>query len=181
MYLFQTCAQHQNICKTLILEHLSDLATRGGVDLTGTNQHGIKKRNTVTAALTIQSLVGRALNNKYYLLASLDLSLAFDVVDRPLFYKIMETMGIPESVRTLLDDWLTDQINYVKSNGSNYAFYSSNHGTVQGSVLGAVLFSLFIRLYNELEELATYPDDNYIREENGNLKVELDKLKAKTD
>jgi hypothetical protein len=64
---------------------------------------------------------------------------------------------------------MTDQISYDEVFVSNSAFYSSSHGTVQGSVLGPVPFSLFIRPLYELEELTTYPDDNYIREENGNL------------
>jgi hypothetical protein len=66
-----------------------DLATRIKVDLTRTNQHGFKKgRSTATAAFTIQSLIGRALNsNNYYVLASLNLILAFDMVDRPLLHK----------------------------------------------------------------------------------------------
>jgi hypothetical protein len=36
----------------------------------------------------------------------------------------METMGIPDDVRRLLDDWLTDQISYNEANGSNSAFFT---------------------------------------------------------
>jgi hypothetical protein len=85
-----------------------DLATRNAVDLTGTNQNGYEnERSTVTAALTIQSLIERALNHdNYFVLASLNLKSVFDGVDRPLLHKRMETMGIPYDVRTLSEDWL---------------------------------------------------------------------------
>jgi hypothetical protein len=64
---------------------------KNAVDLTGTNQHGFKKeRGTVTAALTIQSLIVRKLyKHNYFVLASL--SLGFNVVDRPLLQKEWRT------------------------------------------------------------------------------------------
>ena len=58
-------------------------------DLTGEAQYGFKKnRSTVKAGLTIQSILIRALDhNKYALIASIDLSVAFDVVNIKLLLK----------------------------------------------------------------------------------------------
>jgi hypothetical protein len=94
---------------------------------------------------------------------------------------MIETMGIPDDEKTFFEDWLTDEINYVKANGSKSALHSSNHGTLQDSVSGPVQFSLCsIPLY-ELDEQTTYTGGNHNGEENGNLKVALDKVKAKTE
>ena len=53
------------------------------MDLTGINQHGLKKdRSTTTAGQAIQSALARALDQgQYSLLANLDLSSAFDMVN----------------------------------------------------------------------------------------------------
>ena len=62
-----------------IFERIYEIEDMNNVDLTGTNQHGFKrKRSTSTAGLEIQSEIARALDsNKYTLMASLDLSSAF--------------------------------------------------------------------------------------------------------
>ena len=49
----------------------------------------------------------------------------------------------------------------------------------QGSVLGPVLFSIFIRPIYEIEALTTYADDNYIGAENKILAKALDEIKLK--
>ena len=65
------------------MEDLIIIAKLNKVDLTGDSQHGFKQeRSTVTAAAAIQSMISRALDeNNYYVLASLDLSAAFDIVN----------------------------------------------------------------------------------------------------
>ena len=78
-----------NLCSTsknfekLILLKLQKLEIKHKIDLTGKPQHGFKqKRSTATASLTLQSLIARALDgDNYALMASLDLSSAFDVVN----------------------------------------------------------------------------------------------------
>ena len=70
----------------LIIHRLKEIEVMSGVDLTGIPQHGFKqKRSTATAGLTIQSVLSQALDsNKYSIMASIDLSAAFDVVNIPL-------------------------------------------------------------------------------------------------
>ena len=74
------------------------------MDLTGEYQHGFKQeRSTITTALNIQSIISRALDaNSYYVLASLDLSAAFDLVNRELLFNRMKQMGIPNDIISLL-------------------------------------------------------------------------------
>ena len=65
----------------MILKRIQTIELNFNVDLISKQQHGKSKSNT-TLALQLQSLIARALDNDNYLLmASLDLSTAFDVVN----------------------------------------------------------------------------------------------------
>ena len=77
--------------------HLKKLESDNNCDLTGTEQHGFKtKRSTNTAGLVLQSVLSHSLNNNNYaLMASLDLSAAFDVVNIELLLKRLKNIGLP--------------------------------------------------------------------------------------
>ena len=79
----------------------------------------------------------------------------------------------------LLKDWLTDRKSFVDINGEHSSLHDDNHGTVQGSVLGPVLFSIFIRPLYDLEIITTYADDNYLGSENYNLNLAKLEIKRK--
>ena len=95
-------------------------------------------------------------------LASLDLTAAFDVVDRNLLRKRLKIMETPVQLIHLLDDWLSDRSAYCEVKKNNYEFFDVNFGTIQGSVNGPLLFALFISLLADLTTLTTYADDNYL-------------------
>ncbi len=60
-----------------------EIQKENNVDHSGVEQHGFKKfKSTASAGLIIQSLIARAMDsNKYALMASIDLSAAFDLVN----------------------------------------------------------------------------------------------------
>ena len=72
--------------KKLILQRIQDIEDLKNIDLTNSNQHGFKRgKSTTTAGLAIQSALARALDlGQFALLANLDLSSAFDVVNKNL-------------------------------------------------------------------------------------------------
>ena len=74
------------------------------VDLNGKSQHGFKrKHSTATAGLQIQALLARATDGDMYsLMASLDLSAAFDVVNVELLLKRLKILGILPDIIDLL-------------------------------------------------------------------------------
>ena len=163
--------------------HLWEISKANNVDLTGECQHGFKTdRSTITAALHLQSLISRALDNdNYYVQASLDLSSAFDIVNRELLFERMKIFGIPNDVMQLIKAWLNERLFYVECGGATSSIYEDNHGTIQGSVLGPVLFCLFIRPLLEIEELTTFADDNYMGEEDKNVDIAISRIIAKTE
>ena len=91
------------------------------MDLTNESQHGFKRgKSTTTASLAIQSALARALDLGHFaLLANLDLSSAFDVVNINLLLKRMRISGLPDDVVRLVEIWLTDRKYYVSVNGKH--------------------------------------------------------------
>ena len=71
------------IFEKLILQRINAIEDENEVDLTGVNQHDIKRRkSTKTAVMSIQSALDAALEEgKFAMMASLDQSLAFDLVN----------------------------------------------------------------------------------------------------
>ena len=79
------------------------------VDLSGKQQHGFKRnRSTATLGLQLQSLIARALDDdNYALMASIDLSAAFDVVNVDLLIHRLTVFGLPADLGGLIKIWLT--------------------------------------------------------------------------
>ena len=80
------------------------------IDLTGKAQHGFKKKHsTTTAGLKLQTVLARALDgNNYALMASLDLSAAFDVVNVELLLKRLQIIGLPDDLVSPIRNWLSE-------------------------------------------------------------------------
>jgi hypothetical protein len=73
-------------------------------------------------------------------------------------------MGIPKDLTQLLEIWLRNRFFYVEANGMNSTIFNNNIGTIQGSILGPILYALFIRPLYDVEKLTTFADDNYVVE-----------------
>ena len=133
------------------------------VDITGKQQHGFKKgKSTLTLGLKIQSLIARALDeDNYALMASLDLSAAFDVVNIRLLIKRLKIMGLPEDVIELIKVWLTNRSFYVSVDNNNSTLFDLICGTVQGSILGPILYAIYISPIFDLVRMSSFADDNF--------------------
>jgi hypothetical protein len=171
------------VYEKLILKRLEEIGEENNIDLTGVQQHGFKKkRSTTTASLTLQSLLSRKMDqSKFASMASLDLSAAFDLVDLDLLNERIRVMGLPCDVRKLLEIWLENRFYYVHANGTNSILRTINVGTVQGSILGPILYALFIRPLYDIEKLTTFADDNYIISWSTTKEKTLEILKNKLD
>ena len=151
------------IFEKLILQRIRKLEFDNKIDLTGKSQHGFKpNHSTLTAGLKLQTLITRAVDEDMYaLMASLDLSAAFDVVNVELLLKRLNIIGLPSDVIDLVSVWLTNRYFYVSLDGSNSCVHECSVGTVQGSILGPILYSIFVSPLLALTELTLFADDNY--------------------
>ena len=178
-----------NICslakifERVILLKISTLEAINNVDLTGTHQHGFKKgHSTVSAMLEIQDRLATGLDKgKYGAMMSLDLSAAFDVVNHNKLFKILKKKGLPCGLVQIIKEWLTRRRFYVEVNGTNSTFLNITCGTLQGSVLGPVLFALFMSPIYDLVEMITYADDSYIISMDKCINRAISKVKMKVE
>ncbi len=159
-----------NLCSTskvfekLILKRILFLQDLHRVDLTGSKQHGFKKNHsTSTLSANLQSLIARALEeDEMVLLASLDLSAAFDLVNIDLLIKRLEIVGLPQDVIELITVWLKNRSFYVCIDNQVSTMYDLLLGTVQGSILGPILYAIFVSPLFDICELSSFADDIYI-------------------
>jgi hypothetical protein len=100
--------------------------------------------------------------DQYVLVASLNLCAAFDVVNVDLLLVRLRKMGLPTDIINLLESWLKDRQSYVEVRNCCSQYFGSDVGTVQGSILGPILFSLFISCLLEKEDLISYANDSYV-------------------
>ena len=151
------------IFEKLILKQIHYLESTNKLDLTGKQQHGFKKRkSTATAGALLQSIIARAADEKcYVIMASLDLNAAFDLVNVDLLIKRLRIMGMPSDLIKLIREWLIRRSFYVQVGDDCSAMFDSDCGTIQGLVLGPVLYAIFVSPLFDLTQLTNFADDNY--------------------
>ena len=152
------------VFEKMILKRLLEIQDENNCDITGLNQHGFKRgRSTCTLSIEIQNLIARALDeDKTVLLASLDLSAAFDIVNISLLLKRLRILGLPNDIIDLIEVWLRNRMFYVTVDGRNSRIYDLLLGTVQGSILGPVLYAIFIAPVFDIERLFAFADDKFV-------------------
>lgn len=152
------------VFEKVILKRIMQIQNENKVDLTGDPQHGFKHaKSTATAGLIIQSIISRAIDsNQYALMASIDLSAAFDLVNTKLLVKRLKIIGLPSDIVRLIELWLGHRSFYVSINGTNSMVIDLNCGVIQGSILGPMLYAIYVSPLYDLLKLTTFADDNFI-------------------
>ena len=174
-----------NLCSTskifekLILQRLHQIEIQNLIDLTNRSQHGFKKNHsTNSAALVLQSVLARALDGgNIALMASLDLSAAFDLVNVELLLLRLRRIGLPDDVISLVGNWLSLRYYYVSVDGRSSIIHELNVGTVQGSILGPILYAIFVSPLFDLAKMTKFADDNFVIKYNKSMSQLIDDMK----
>ena len=111
---------------------MMQIGTLSGIDLTGKQQHGFKRnKSTTTLSLHLLSLIAWALDNDdHALMASIDLSSAFDIVNIDMLMVKLELVSLPGDVIALIEVWLRNWFFYVDLADHTSILYKINTGTI---------------------------------------------------
>ena len=95
----------------------------------------------------------------------MDLSKAFDCIRHDLLIAKLHAYGFSREALALINDYLTNRQQRVKVNGSFSSWKSVTRGVPQGSVLGPLLFNIYINdllLFIQNSDICNYADDTSI-------------------
>jgi hypothetical protein len=155
------------VFEKLIFKRIMEIQDLNNVDATGKQHHGVKKgKSTLTLGHKIQSLIARVMD--YVLMDSLHLSAVFDVVNIPLLIKRLKVVGLPEGLISLIKVWLQNCYFYVSIGNRNSTLHDLTSGTVQPSILGPILYAIYISPVFDLVNMSSFADVSYTLKWNTN-------------
>ena len=147
-----------------LMSIMEGLKVQASEDLTSENQHGFKPgHSTTTATLSIQGRIAKAFSRKKHVLViTLDLSAAFDLLDKEKLKRRMLLMNYPNQLINVIYSWLSERSAFVKINEEMSRIFQVPFGCVQGSVTGPTLFSILLSQLGLVHsDMIRYADDAY--------------------
>ena len=132
-----------------------------------------ESRSTSHALLSLTETIKKSINNgKFGGGIFLDLQKAFDTVDHKILLQKLEHYGIRGKVLDWFRSYLSSRSQYVVVNGHSFKILPSTCGVSQGSVLGPLLFLIYVNnlLYvSKILKFYLFADDISIYYDSENL------------
>ena len=153
-------------------------------------QFGFQSRKSSTDAVLyfIEKIKGNLENNNDTGAVFLDLAKAFNSISHEVFLKKAENFNLPQSAILLLKPFLENRTQCVKLGIDLSDKTTINHGVSQGTVLGPLIFLLYVNDFSEKLEgendVVQFADDTSIIckfEPNENIPQKIEKIIEQTD
>ena len=175
------CKVLESIITSQILQFLSDhhLITR--------HQHGFLARHSTTTNLLecINDWTISIANHKSIIIAYVDFKAAFDCISHHKLLLKLSSYGIRDNLLLWIKSFLTNRSQVVRINSTYSSACSVTSGVIQGSVIGSLLFNLFVNditdHFNPNTTVKLFADDiklytEYTNQTQNNLQHELEKI-----
>ncbi len=133
-------------------------------DILYTHQYGFRSNHSTTFAVidAIDAIYGYLDRNEYVIGTFFDLSKAFDTVNHDILLHKLQLYGIRGIANQWFASYLSNREQYVSIDKTNSQRIKVKHGVPQGSVLGPLLFILYINDISKCipnHEIKLFADD----------------------
>lgn len=149
-------------------------------------QYGFRRsKDTEAAVMDVVSNIQIQLDNdQKCTILSLDLCKAFDTVDHDILLKKLYSIGVRGSLHKWFQNYLCDRKQYVYLENNRSSLKDINCGVPQGSILGPVLFLIYINSLSKVTlngVLSLFADDTTIIYFSSNHNEITNKIKTDVD
>ena len=139
-------------------------------------QFGFRENHSTNHALIsiIEKIQKAITDSKFAIGIFIDLQKAFDTVNHSIILEKLNHYGISGIGNAWFKSYLNDRQQFVSIDGENSDFTTTEHGVPQGSVLGPLLFLIYI---NDLHQCITnsntfhFADDTNLLKKNINTNI----------
>jgi hypothetical protein len=104
-----------------------------------------------------------------------------DLVDVKLLIKRLNIIGIRDDIINFIKEWLTNRSYYINIYRDNSTIFDLLKGTVQGCILGPILYAIYVsQLFDKFTMLA-FADDTFFLSWNKLLPPLIEDMQKKTE